>query len=268
MQKIPFFQVDAFTDHVFGGNPAAVMPFNTWPSDAVLQAIAVENNLSETAFIVAEEASARADYRLRWFTPGGEVKLCGHATLAAAHVVFTHLSTDIKTVHFDSLSGLLSVTKDDDKMIMDFPADPLPEKAFSAHLAEAIGVTPSEAYRGERDWMLVYESQSVVEGLSPNMQVLSEETHTGFIATAKGDGDADFISRFFAPAFGINEDPVTGSAHTNMAPYWAEKLGKTNFYARQLSARGGDLWITLSGDRVQIKGQAVEVLQGVFLLPT
>lgn len=265
-QKIPLFQVDAFTDHAFGGNPAAVMPLDNWPSDALLQAIAIENNLSETAFLVAEHGGA--DYCLRWFTPCGEVKLCGHATLAAAHVVFTHLCTDAKTVRFDSLSGLLSVTKDGNKMIMDFPADPLSEKAFPEHLSVAMGAVPSKTYRGDRDWMLVYDNQAVVEGLAPNMQVLSEEKLTGFIATAKGEGDVDFISRFFGPAFGINEDPVTGSAHTNMAPYWAEMLGKTNFYARQLSARGGDLWITLNGDRVQIKGQAVEVLQGVFSLPS
>ena len=268
MQDIPFFQVDAFTDHVFGGNPAAVMPFNSWPSDEILQAIAVENNLSETAFIVPEEGEGAADYSLRWFTPGGEVKLCGHATMAAAHVVFTHLRADVKTVLFDSLSGLLSVTKEGDMMVLDFPSDPLPAKAFPEHLSDAMGTAPSEAFRGGRDWMLVYDSQLVVEGLTPNMQVLSEEKLTGFIATARGAGDVDFISRFFAPAFGINEDPVTGSAHTNMAPYWAEKLGKTSFYAKQLSPRGGDLWITLKGDRVHIKGQAVGILQGVFSLST
>lgn len=268
MTEIPLYQVDAFTSRAFGGNPAAVCLLESYPDNATLQAIATENNLSETAFLVPMEGEA--DYRLRWFTPGVEVALCGHATLAAAHVVFTHMRPELDAVRFKTLSGILTVTRTGDKMTMDFPslhpyAYPTPDGIGAAMGAEPVKVYKSN--RADRDLLLVYPDEATIAALTPDLEALKAFAPFGFIATAPGDGDVDFVSRGFFPNHGIAEDPVTGSAHCVSAPYWARELDKPELYARQISARGGDLWIEVKGDRVLISGQAVEIIRGTLMLP-
>jgi predicted PhzF superfamily epimerase YddE/YHI9 len=256
--RLNLFQVDAFTSHVFGGNPAAVVPLDTWLPDATLQAIAQENNLSETAFFVKEGAG----WRLRWFTPAQEVDLCGHATLAAAHVLFHHLARGLGRVEFSSRSGPLGVTREGAWLVMDFPSRP--PRAFTPplELAQALGASPREVL-ASRDWVAVFDSEAQVRALRPDLALLAGLDTFAVTVTAPGE-DVDFVSRFFAPRVGVPEDPVTGSAHCSLVPYWAKRLGKTRLMARQVSARGGELRCEERGERVHLAGRAVLYLEGVI----
>lgn len=255
--KIRLFQIDAFTDSVFGGNPAAVCPLDTWIPDPLMQQIAMENNLAETAFYTPN--SGRFD--IRWFTPEVEVDLCGHATLAAAFVLFNieHFSGPV--IEFGSRSGLLRALRDGDFMTLDFPADSPVRSSAPEGLVEALGTSPLEIYKGKTDYMLVYSTARQIENMKPNMLRIADINARGIIVTAPGD-DVDFVSRFFAPQSGIPEDPVTGSAHTTLTPYWAGRLGRVALRARQLSKRGGWLRCRLAGDRVEISGQARAYMTG------
>jgi len=251
------FQIDAFTSELFRGNPAGVCPLETWPSDDLMQKIAMENNLAETAFYVR----AGDRFRIRWFTPAVEVDLCGHATLAAAYVIFhfdRYPGTEIK---FDSRSGVLRVRRDGDLLTLDFPVDPIRPVAEPIGLSEALGARPRETYLGKTDYLAVFETQAEIEAMKPDFRKLAGVEARGVIVTAPG-GEVDFVSRFFGPRVGIDEDPVTGSAHTSLTPYWAAKLGKMEMRALQLSKRGGHLRVRLNGDRVEISGQARAYLQG------
>ena len=260
MPAIPMYQIDAFTDRVFAGNPAAVCPLQEWLDDATMQAIAAENNLAETAFFVREGG----DYRIRWFTPVLEADLCGHATLASAFVLFTELEPGRSSVTFASRSGGLTVMRDGERLTLDFPALTTDRCAAPPLLAEALGAEPLEVRRG-RDYLVVVENEAAVRALQPRMELLAQIDARGVIVTARGE-TADFVSRFFAPAAGIPEDPVTGSAHCALVPYWAAQLGKTELHALQISARGGELWCTKAGARVRIAGQAVKFFQGAIYL--
>jgi PhzF family phenazine biosynthesis protein len=258
--KIPIYQADAFTDKLFGGNPAAICPLDAWLPDETMQKIAIENNLAETAFFVKNETG----YKLRWFTPEYEIDLCGHATLAAAHILFTELGHNDDSIHFETVkAGTLIVEKYGDKYTMDFPSRPAIHIELPNGLAEALSdKQPLEVLRS-RDYFLVYESEDDIRDISPDFFVLSKMDTVGVIVTAPGNQKGtDFVSRFFAPGAGIPEDPVTGSAHCNLIPYWAEKLGKTKLHAYQLSSRQGELWCELKGDRVLISGKAVTYLKG------
>jgi PhzF family phenazine biosynthesis protein len=258
--ELKLYQVDAFADRLFKVNPAAVCPLQAWLPEKTMQAIAMENNLSETAFFVKEGSG----WRIRWFTPATEVKLCGHATLAAAYVYVTHLSPDAKQIEFNSHSGPLTVTRDGDLLTLDFPQQSVEPLAPPALLGEALGVEPREVYAAD-DWLVLLESEAQVRALQPNMPLLKQLERRGVIVTAKGV-ECDFVSRFFAPKYGIDEDPVTGSAHTKLAPFWAARLGREKLHARQLSARGGDLYCELKGERVLISGRVVPYLQGTITL--
>lgn len=249
--SIRFFQVDAFADRPFSGNPAAVCPLPEWLPDELLQSIAEENNLSETAFFVEEEDG----YRLRWFTPTVEVDLCGHATLASAFVLFEHLGFNGSVVRFRTLSGELPVTREGDLYALDFPARKPSRRELTRKLEQALRVEPEQVWQA-RDTMAVFENERQVRFITPDINLLSQLDTFAVIVTAPGD-DCDFVSRFFAPAKGVFEDPVTGSAHTTLIPYWSERLGKTKLHARQISKRGGELWCELLGDRVKIAGRAV-----------
>ena len=260
--RIPIYQVDAFTREPFRGNPAAVCPLERWLDDGTLQAVAAENNLSETAFFVGE----RGRYDLRWFTPGLEVDLCGHATLASAHILFGVLEPDLEEVVFSTRSGPLTVRRRDDRLAMDFPSRPGTPQPPSRDLIEGLGVEP-EAVLLARDTMAVLRTEEEVRGLKPAMDALSRVESLGIIATAPGRG-ADFVSRFFAPRAGVPEDPVTGSAHCTLIPYWAERLGKASLRAFQVSRRGGELFCEQRGDRVVIAGHAVTCLEGRLILPS
>ena len=262
--NIKIYQVDAFTDTLFGGNPAAVCPLNEWLSDAMMQRIAAENNLAETAFFVPNSSSD--GYELRWFTPELEIDLCGHATLATAHIIFTEMSPTSEEVNFQTkTAGPLTVTRHKEKAMytLNFPARPA-AKADLPHgllLALHSGITPREVYKA-RDHMLVYETEADVKNLSPDFTALAKINAVfSVIATAPGD-EVDFVSRFFSPGAGIPEDPVTGSAHCSLIPYWAERLGKNQLHAYQTSARRGELWCENKGDRVLISGKAVTYLKG------
>lgn len=256
--RIPVFQIDAFTSHRFGGNPAAVMPMKTFLADAVLQAIAAENNLAETAFLVPENS----DYRLRWFTPRVEVPLCGHATLASAAVVMERLEPSRNRVVFHSASGPLTVQRERVGYVMDFPARPSEPVATSPNLVQALGVVPIEILVNEFNYMALLESEKLLRELAPDMAALAQIGRSGVIVTAPGDGDYDFISRYFAPAKGIPEDPVTGAAHCMLAPYWGKRLGKKEFRAFQASQRGGEVVCCLVNDRVELRGECVFYLEG------
>lgn len=254
---IPIYQVDAFTMGPFSGNPAAVCPLDAWFGDDTMQNIAAENNLAETAFIVASEKG----YDLRWFTPAIEVDLCGHATLAAGYVVLNHLQPDLDSVSFETMSGELIVTRDGDRLSMDFPARAPTPVAVSQELSDALGQAPMEVHHS-RDVLAVYDDEASVRGLSPDQaKLLALEEGLGVIVTAKGN-EADFVSRFFVPKAGIAEDPVTGSAHCTLVPFWAERLGKSRLVARQVSPRGGELHCEHRGDRVIMSGQCVLFLTG------
>jgi PhzF family phenazine biosynthesis protein len=257
--KIPIYQVDAFTDKLFGGNPAAVCPLQDWLSDELLQQIATENNLSETAYLVKDHD----DYHIRWFTPGTEVDLCGHATLASAHVLFTLLGHRGDKIGFHSKSGLLTVSLlPTGQLRLDFPSN-VPEEMKEAppNLFEGLGLAPVPVYKTSFDYMVVVPSEKIIIGLAPDFKTLAKIPCRGVIVTAKGDS-ADFVSRCFYPQSGIDEDPVTGSAHTIMVPYWAKQLNKTRLRAIQLSKRRGYLDCELAGDRVLMSGNAVTYMRG------
>lgn len=256
--QLPLYWIDAFTDQPFHGNPAGVVPLETWPADEVMQRIAFENGLSETAFFVR---TAPDRFHLRWFTPAIEVDLCGHATLAAACTLFTQLGFAGETVTFDSRSGPLVVTHRDGLFELDFPSRPAETAPAPEALLSALGRTPEFVLKTNGSWLLVYPRPGDVLGLRPDQALLGQVTPGRMIVTAPGS-DCDFVSRFFAPDAGIAEDPVTGSAHTTLIPYWAGRLGKTKLHARQVSARGGELFCTLRGDRVGIAGHAVLYLRG------
>lgn len=250
------FQIDVFTNKIFKGNPAAVCPLDHWPDDTILQSVAAENNLSETAFFVRQ----KDHFELRWFTPVTEVDLCGHATMASAFVIFTELDPSLSKVRFRTKSGELFVTKETDFLKMSLPSIPAAECEAPDLLIEGLGHTPSAIYRAS-NYLAVYNSEREIKEIRPDFEILKRLDHHGVIITAPGD-NVDFVSRFFAPKEGINEDPVTGSAHSTLTPYWAERTGKTRFNARQVSERGGDLKCELSGSRVLISGNAVKYMQG------
>jgi PhzF family phenazine biosynthesis protein len=259
---LKMYQVDAFTSSLFSGNPAAVCILDEWPDDVKMQNIASENNLSETAFVVREGER----FIIRWFTPGVEVDLCGHATLAAAHVLFEHLRYPEDLIEFHSPhSGRLTVEKSGDLYVMDFPADTPEEIRIPEMVTAALHKSPVKAFQGKSDLMLVFASQSEVETMRPDFSLLAQWDSRGVIVTAMG-GEVDFVSRFFAPRTGINEDPVTGSAHTTLTPYWSRVLGKKSLTARQLSARGGELVCENRGERIRISGRAVTYLIGEIFL--
>ncbi len=258
--RVPIYQVDAFTTRRFAGNPAAVMRLDSFPSDAVLQSIAAENNLAETAFLVPKDG----DYALRWFTPAVEVPLCGHATLASAAVVMQHLEPQRRRVVFHTASGALTVSRTDSGYLMDFPARPTAAVAAPPGLAEALGATPLEIEAEAHNYLVLLADPSGVRALKPNFAALARLDRGGVIVTARDSGQPyDFISRYFAPAKGIDEDPVTGSAHCALVPFWARRLGKTSLHAFQASARGGELQCRLLGERVELAGSCVFFLEGV-----
>jgi PhzF family phenazine biosynthesis protein len=254
--KIPIYQIDAFTGSVFCGNPAAVCPLEKWLDESVMQAIAQENNLSETAFFVKE----KEDYRIRWFTPVAEVDLCGHATLASAFVVFNYLDMMRDQVVFKSRSGPLRVLRDEEMISMDFPSQPPRSCSLSREILDGLGKEPLETLCSA-DYFMVFERERDVRELIPDMGTLKKLDLRGVIVSAPGD-EADFVSRFFAPALGIDEDPVTGSAHCALIPYWSRKLGKIGLHAYQVSRRGGELFCADRGDRVIISGRAVRYMEG------
>lgn len=251
------YQIDTFTAKLFGGNPAAVCPLEKWPADDVLQKIANENNLAETAFYVKEKAG----FHIRWFTPTVEVDLCGHATLASAYVLFEHEGYNQNEVSFQSRSGELLVRKDLDFLTLNFPTDKLKEVSVSSMIIDAFRVAPVKAFRGKTDYMLIYENEDQVKQLNPDFRLVEKLDGRGVIVTSKGK-TVDFVSRFFAPQSGINEDPVTGSAHTSLAPYWSKELNKTDLTAMQLSSRQGFLKCQFLGERTEISGQACTYMVG------
>jgi predicted PhzF superfamily epimerase YddE/YHI9 len=252
------FQVDAFATRRFAGNPAAVVLLDVFLDDAVLQAIAAENNLAETAFLVPDNG----DYRLRWFTPTIEVPLCGHATLASAAVVMERLEPGRQRVVFSSASGPLTVSRMDTGYVMNFPARPSAGIPVPNGLAAALGAVPVEVFANEFNYLVLVESAATVRALAPQMDTLARLDRSGVIVTAQGSGGYDFVSRYFAPAKGIPEDPVTGGAHCMLAPYWAQRLGKTEFRAYQASRRGGEMVCRVVGDRVDLEGSCVFYLEG------
>jgi len=256
--RTPIFQLDAFTTRRFAGNPAAVMPMDSFPADALLQAVAAENNLAETAFLVPEGG----DYRLRWFTPTTELPLCGHATLASAAVVMERLEPGRSTVVFHSASGPLTVKRLATGYVMDFPSRPSQPVPRPPGLAEALGVVPIEVLVDGFNYMALLESAQVVGELAPDIAAIARLDRHGVIVTAPGNETYDFVSRYFAPAKGIPEDPVTGGAHCALAPYWAQRLGKTEFRAFQASRRGGEVICRLVRDRVELEGACVFYLEG------
>jgi len=255
--KLSIFQADAFASSLYKGNPAAVVTLTEWLPDMTMQQIAAENNLSETAFFIPEDDH----FHIRWFTPKSEVNLCGHATLATAHVLFNELNFQGDLLLFNSRSGILTVRKKEDKLKLDFPADFVQPIEMNPVFAKALGRVPTAAFKGRTDYLLLFESEEMIRTMKPNFQLLKQIDARGIIVTAAGK-EVDFVSRFFAPGVGIDEDPVTGSAHTSLVPFWSSRLHKTELMALQLSERGGQLWCTLSGDRVLIAGRAVTYLRG------
>ncbi|MEP2277793.1 PhzF family phenazine biosynthesis protein [Maribacter sp.] len=256
-QKI--YQIDAFTEKLFGGNPAAVCILEKWLETEVMQKIAAENNLAETAYAVKKDDH----YELRWFTPEIEVDLCGHATLATAFTLYNYYGYNENTLRFISpRSGELLVQKSESGLLtMDFPTDDVMPVSEQINISKALGKQPLETFKGKTDYMLIYESQADIEAITPNFHLLNELDCRGVIVSAKGN-EVDFVSRFFAPQCGIPEDPVTGSAHTTLTPYWSEKMNKKVLTAKQLSERGGDLQCEYHGDRVKISGKGVCYLVG------
>ena len=259
--EIPLFQVDAFAERPLTGNPAAVCPLPAWLPDATLQALAAENNLSETAFLVPEGTG----YRIRWFTPTVEVDLCGHATLAAAHVLFRHYRLPGPRISFHSRSGALHVAQQEKLLTLDFPAQPPAPRNIPEPALRAFTQRPTACYE-HTDLLLIFPEEAAITDACPDFQVLRELSGRGVIITAPGIS-CDFVSRFFAPNQGIPEDPVTGSAHTQLVPYWSAQTGRKRFHCRQLSTRGGQLWCALHEDRVMISGHAITYLEGRIQLP-
>lgn len=257
--RTPIYQIDAFASRKFGGNPAAVMPLQAFFDDAVLQAIAGENNLSETAFLVRE----RQDWRLRWFTPATEVPLCGHATLASAWVVTERLDRGSDRVVFHTLSGPLTVRRTGDRFVMDFPARPTTPVQPPAALETAIAARPIEVFHDGFNYLAVLDSAATVRTLSPDHSAIARlDGASGVIVTAVGDENYDCVSRYFAPAKGIDEDPVTGGAHCALTPFWSARLGKPEIRAFQASARGGELVCRAKGERVELEGTCVFYMEG------
>jgi predicted PhzF superfamily epimerase YddE/YHI9 len=258
--KTPIYQLDAFAARRFVGNPAAVMPMDAFPPDQVMRAIAAENNLAETAFLVRDGA----DYRIRWFTPAVEVPLCGHATLASAAVVMERLEPQRASVIFHSASGPLTVKRSGagSAYVMDFPARPSERVPAPPGLAEALGGAPLEVLGNPFNYMAILESPAIVRALKPDMAAIAKLDRLGVIVSAKGDGAYDFTSRYFAPAKGVPEDPVTGAAHCMLAPYWAGVFGRSEFHAFQASPRGGEVICRVKGDRVELEGACVFYLEG------
>jgi len=258
MKKIKIYQVDAFTDQLFKGNPAAVCILDEWLPDEKMQSIAAENNLAETAYIIPKEKG----YAIRWFTPTVEVDLCGHATLAAAYVLFNCLSyPDPEIVFYSNKSGELRVSQQNDILFLDFPTDIVNEITVTDQIRVCLRMEPFEVYKGKTDYVAVLESEEDVQNLHPDLSEVSKLKARGLIVTAKGK-TVDFVSRFFAPQSGVNEDPVTGSAHTTLIPVWSGKLGKKEMVAIQLSKRGGKLICIYNGDRCFIGGRAKIYLTG------
>jgi PhzF family phenazine biosynthesis protein len=256
--ELPIYQVDAFADSLFAGNPAAVVPLEAWPSDRLLQQIAAENNLAETAYLVP----VGDGYELRWFTPAVEVELCGHATLAAGYVVFRFLRPGTARVEFQTRkAGPLAVAERDGLLTIDLPARPPVPIDMPPGLVEALGARPAQVLAA-RKLVAVFETAAEVAALDPDFRKLGALDFEGVVATAPGEGGVDFVSRFFAPQFGIDEDPVTGSAHAVLTPYWAQRLGRKILSARQISARGGDLACEDLGPRVALSGRAQLYLTG------
>jgi len=260
--RLTIYQVDAFAEKTFEGNPAAVIPLKEWLSDDLMQTIALENNLSETAFFIPENGK----YHIRWFTPGAEVDLCGHATLATAHVLFEHLNYSEKEIQFVSRSGILTVKKEDDLLVINFPASNVEAKYIPTNLKTAFNIHPNKCFKGRDDLMLCFKNEEDIINLEPNLIKIIESNSRirGIICTAKSE-KYDFVSRFFAPAVSINEDPVTGSAHTMLIPYWAKQLKKNVLTAKQVSKRGGVLHCKYLGKRVEIGGKAVTYLVGEIM---
>ncbi len=261
--RIPLFHLNAFTDQPFSGNPAAVCPLQDWLDDGLLRKVAAENNLSETAFLVPKNGRD-GSYDLRWFTPGCEVRLCGHATLASAFVVMNVLKPGLQTVRFETRhSGPLTVTKAGEMFAMDFPAIcgttcANPPEALRRGLG---GPLPSTVLEANQTYILVYETEDVVQSIHPDFASL-ERLHPFAVSVTAPGTESDFVSRYFAPSYGVPEDPVTGSAHSALTPYWSERLGKTHLHARQVSERGGELWCEMVGERVVMNGNAILTLQG------
>ncbi len=261
--KVEFYQIDAFADSVFTGNPAVVIILDAWLEEPIMQAIAAEMNVSETSFVVKKGSS----YRIRWFTPCAEVKLCGHATLATAHVLYEHKNVAKDPIIFQSLSGQLQASIDTNSICLNFPRKTLTPVKLETSWINAMGGAPLAAYAGD-DLVLEYSDASEIEILSPNMSDLKTIPYRGVCATAPGNGNGfDFVCRFFAPAIGVDEDPVTGSLFTELAPYYADRFGKTEFIARQVSKRGGNVHLRLKDDRVFISGKAITAMHGTLFLP-
>lgn len=258
--RLTQYQIDAFAARPFEGNSAAVVPLERWLDDELLQAIAMENNLSETAFVVPDGDG----FHLRWLTPTKEVDLCGHATLATAHVLFEHLGYEKPRIRFSTRSGDLFVERRGDRLAMDFPAQPTQPVDAPEALIKGLGLVP-QAVEANVDYLVVVETEAQVRALNPNMTELSALDRRGVMVTAPGD-HKDFVSRFFAPKYGIPEDPVTGSAHCQLAPYWEKRLNKNTLSARQISARGGDVDCEVKGDRVTLLGKAVTVMTAEWSL--
>ena len=258
--RIPVYQVDAFASRLFAGNPAAICPLDKWLPDEQMQSIAAENNLAETAFFVPDGER----YQLRWFTPKVEVDLCGHATLASAFVIFNEFAPNGSSLRFETKSGELTVTREGQLLSLNFPARPPGPCEAHPSLVRALGREP-ESILGARDYLAIYSSEDDVRALRPDMGLLMDIDRFAVIVTGPGK-EADFVSRFFAPAKGVPEDPVTGSAHCTLIPYWSKRLGKTKLHALQVSARGGELWCEDRGDRVSMAGQAVKFLEGTIYL--
>ncbi|MDE3156489.1 MAG: PhzF family phenazine biosynthesis protein [Acidobacteriota bacterium] len=256
--ELPIYQIDAFTDQLFTGNPAAVVVLTEWLAPDVMLAIAQENNLAETAFVLPRGP----EFHIRWFTPEVEVDLCGHATLASAHVLFSEKRTSNAHIIFRYKGGTIVVQQAGDQLAMEFPSRPAEPIRREPALVAALGTAPLEVYRA-RDLMAVLSSEAEVRALRPDIAGLARLDAFGFIVTAPGD-ECDFVSRFFAPRAGIPEDPVTGSAHCTLVPYWSERLGKTELHARQVSQRGGELFCEDLGDRIKLAGRCVEYLRGVI----
>lgn len=259
MRRLKLYQVDSFTEQLFSGNPAAVVPLQDWLPDETLQSIALENNLSETVYVVASPESSNR-FHIRWFTPTHEMDLCGHATLAAAYVLYQYLGFTGDKIIFTSLGGELAVTAVGSALQMNFPSRTVTEKPFPKVLAECLGAEP--IWSGvAKNWLLVYENEQQVRSICPDFNRLLVESDRNIIVTAPGDAsDVDFVSRFFAPHVGVNEDPVTGSAHCSLVPYWSECLINPTLQARQVSARGGEITCTMQGNRVLLSGNCVSYM--------
>jgi len=263
--KINIYQIDAFTDKLFSGNPAAVCPLENWLADEILQNIAIENNLAETAFFVP---LSKNRYHLRWFTPEIEMDLCGHATLASAFVIFNELGNNNNEILFDTQSGLLTVKKIRDYLELDFPSRPPKKADLPKIIRDGLNIQPKEIWKA-RDYLLIYDSQEDIKRIQPNIAILNQININpgGIIVSALGDSkNVDFVSRLFTPQATVFEDPVTGSAHCTLIPFWAERLNKTKLRALQISQRGGELICQLNNDRVAIRGKAVKYLEGTIQL--